>query len=201
MVLSSSHVLNPLLSQLKFHDQPPCLLAWHTASSPWSLSHFAIVTWLTIIHLCSLCTCPRAAECARMILHHHIGCLTQLMSTNPAGAAWQAYHVSTVHSFPTLLGYYCILYTCFSHIHVSYSQPLPFSLIRNDQMRTSMCFHYHTYHLPVSVLLAPSVWHSIYISVDLFKDVALLNFPSLSYSISFFHWIPTGIQVIIFPIK
>lgn len=86
MVLSSSHVLNPLLSQLKFHDQPPCLLAWHTASSPWSLSHFAIVTWLTIIHLCSLCTCPRAAECARMILHHHIGCLTQLMSTNPAGA-------------------------------------------------------------------------------------------------------------------
>lgn len=91
MVPPSSHVLNSLLSQLEFHDHPPCLLAWHTASSPWSLSHFAILTWLTIILVTSisvhfLCTCPRAAECARRKPHRHIGCLTQLTSTNPVGA-------------------------------------------------------------------------------------------------------------------
>lgn len=34
MVPPSSHALNSFLSQLEFHDQPPCLLAWHTASSP-----------------------------------------------------------------------------------------------------------------------------------------------------------------------
>lgn len=49
-----------------------------------------------------------------------------------------------------------------------------------------MC-SYHTYHLPVSVpeLLAPWAQHPISTSTDFLKDIAPLNFPSFSYSISF----------------
>lgn len=123
---------------------------------PLTLCHSHLTDYIILVTSISvhfLCSCSCAAECARRKLLHHIGSRS-VDEHKPSGhLVLPCLHCSFLPRSLRLL-----LHTLyFSHIHVSYSQPLPFSLTRNDEMRTSMSSHHHTYHLTVSVpeLLAP----------------------------------------------